>query len=284
MIFNQLLPTLARYFNRLTPRNIFLWGCLFLLMVGVVDFLTASSYSSSSLYLLPILFGAWYGGRVSGLLLCGLAIMMMLNIDSFTLSKTGLIWIHFWDEVVRLLIFVFVAMIFSSLRKHLANEEKLARIDSLTKVPNRLAFYEEANIEIIRARRYKHPLSIAYLDIDNFKEVNDEFGHHEGDRLLIMTAAIIKENLRATDTVARLGGDEFAILLPDTVSSSADIVIEKIHASLRHIAEGHGWHVDFSIGTATFIDPPNTIDEMIGRADNLMYTIKKGGKLRRFID
>jgi GGDEF domain-containing protein len=95
-------------------------------------------------------------------------------------------------------------------------EEILARTDPLTEVANSRYLYTLAEMEIERLSRYEHPFTVAYMDIDNFKEINDRFGRRAGDELLCLVASTMQNNLRITDTVARLGGDEFIILLPET--------------------------------------------------------------------
>lgn len=114
----------------------------------------------------------------------------------------------------------------------LIKEQELARIDPLTHVSNRRAFYELAEIEIVRARRNGCPLSVAYMDVDNFKFVNDDLGHATGDLVLVTIASTLRSELRASDIVARLGGDEFAILLPETDAESAQAVLDKLRARL----------------------------------------------------
>jgi diguanylate cyclase (GGDEF)-like protein len=157
-------------------------------------------------------------------------------------------------------------------------EREQARMDSLTQVMNRRAFYEVAAAESARARRYKRPLTIAYLDVDNFKWVNDFCGHGAGDALLITLARILKEKTRSSDIVARIGGDEFAILLPETEVAAADIVLQKLRQSLLNAAREIEWPVTFSIGAVFYKEPPASVDVMVHRADEVMYSIKNGGK------
>jgi diguanylate cyclase (GGDEF)-like protein len=129
-----------------------------------------------------------------------------------------------------------------------------------------------------RARRYPHPLTVVYMDLDNFKAVNDHFGHEVGDKLLRMITKIINRNIRSTDAVARLGGDEFALLLPETNGASAGRVIEKLHAQLLAAMKKNGWPVTFSIGVVTFLSQPESVDTMIKLVDDLMYAAKESGK------
>ena len=165
-----------------------------------------------------------------------------------------------------------------ALRSAVEREKDLARTDQLTGLTNRRAFGEMADGEIYRARRYQHPFSVAYVDIDDFKTVNDRFGHATGDALLRVAAEAMKSNSRAIDVICRLGGDEFAILLPETGPKPALVVCRKLHERLLDIMRQHGWPVTFSIGVMTFISPPSTVDEMISLADGLMYAAKNSGK------
>ena len=166
----------------------------------------------------------------------------------------------------------------SRLKGLLAKEQELARIDPLTNVPNRRAFYEALDKERVRSVRYRRPLTIAYVDIDNFKKVNDALGHAVGDELLVQVAAGLRSNLRASDFVGRLGGDEFAALLPETDATSAKLVLDKLRLRLFEEMKAHSWQVTFSIGAATFLDPPDSLDVIIRMADETMYSIKAHGK------
>ena len=109
----------------------------------------------------------------------------------------------------------------------------MARIDFLTGVLNSRAFYQIATAEIQRSGRYGHPLTLAYIDLDNFKTVNDEFGHSTGDELLKTVARTFSDNLRSSDYVARLGGDEFAILMTETSAQAALNVVARIQVLLE---------------------------------------------------
>ncbi len=166
----------------------------------------------------------------------------------------------------------------SRLKALLAKEHDLARIDPLTTVPNRRAFYEALDKERVRSNRYARPFTIAYVDLDNFKKVNDSLGHAVGDELLVEVALALKTNLRASDYIGRLGGDEFAILLPETDAAAANLVLRKLRLRLLEEMNAHAWHVTFSIGAATFLDPPDSLDVIIRIADETMYSIKTHGK------
>jgi diguanylate cyclase (GGDEF)-like protein len=164
------------------------------------------------------------------------------------------------------------------LRNLLSREQELSRVDSLTTVFNRRGFYEALEKERVRTTRYHHPVSIAYLDLDNFKKVNDSLGHAVGDGLLTQVAAAMQSNLRSSDVVGRLGGDEFAIILPETDAHGAKAVLDKLRHLLLKEMKTHGFNITFSIGAAAFIAAPDSLDTMIRMADETMYAIKSHGK------
>ena len=153
----------------------------------------------------------------------------------------------------------------------------MAGTDALTGVANRRHFYDLADSEINRLKRYGHPFTVCYIDIDNFKQINDTFGHGEGDNLLRLIAESIISNMRRTDVVGRLGGDEFALLMPETGADVALNVVGKVLA-LQGIAQKRGLTITLSIGMVVYLSPPENVEEMIKRADALMYSVKTGGK------
>lgn len=157
-------------------------------------------------------------------------------------------------------------------------EKELARIDPLTGVANRRAFYEFAAVEKSRGDRYGRPLTVAYLDVDNLKVVNEKLGPPIGDAVLLAVAITIHSNLRDTDVVARLGGDEFAILLPETGAEAAETVVQKLRTLLLEAMKKNDWPVTFSIGVVTYNKPPESPEEMVRKADDLMYVVKASGK------
>jgi diguanylate cyclase (GGDEF)-like protein len=144
-------------------------------------------------------------------------------------------------------------------------------------VANRRAFFEIANAERGRACRYGRPLTLAYLDVDNFKGINDRLGHASGDHLLVEVSRVLRDNVRASDAVARLGGDEFALLFPETDAAGAEAALRNLQKRLADAMQAADWPVTFSMGAAVFACP-ESVDEMIRAADELMYGVKKAGK------
>jgi diguanylate cyclase (GGDEF)-like protein len=164
------------------------------------------------------------------------------------------------------------------LKTLLANEQELSRVDPLTMVFNRRGFYESLEKERVRTVRYHRPVTLGYIDVDNFKKMNDTYGHTMGDELLIAVAAAVRTNLRTSDVVARLGGDEFAVLLPETDAIGSEQVLKKLRLKLLAATRERGWDVTFSIGAVTFLDPPDSVDVLVRLADETMYSVKARGK------
>jgi diguanylate cyclase (GGDEF)-like protein len=160
----------------------------------------------------------------------------------------------------------------------LEKERALSRIDPLTGLANRRAFYEILETEKQRCLRYQRPFSLAYIDLDNFKRINDTRGHTVGDLVLTTVAELIRSHVRTTDTVARLGGDEFAILLPETDPNGVRQLLSKLHQRLRVELQNAGFDVSMSVGAATFLNAPDSVDDIVRTADELMYSAKSHGK------
>jgi len=157
-------------------------------------------------------------------------------------------------------------------------ERAVARTDYLTGAGNLRFFLELLQKEIDRSLRYQHPFTLVYIDVDNFKTVNDQFGHIIGDEVLRTLVRNITTHVRKTDTVARLGGDEFALLLPETTQESARVAISKLQDGLLKEMQQNKWPITFSVGVLTCRAPPVKAGELVRIADELMYSVKYGGK------
>ncbi|KFZ30652.1 signal peptide protein [Pseudidiomarina salinarum] len=158
--------------------------------------------------------------------------------------------------------------------------EQMALMDPLTGLPNRALFYDRVNSARARAKRDGVGLGLLYLDLDKFKEVNDEYGHATGDALLSSVGQRIKHAVRATDTLARLGGDEFVVLV-DGVNDMASVkgVADKIDEAMRHPFKLPDGEVvmSLSIGLALSPEHGETVEELLHHADQAMYRAKRGG-------
>ena len=246
--------------------------------VGAVDLFTGAEVVFSVFYAAPIALATWVLGRTSGLLFSVIATILWTVADHHSLDQTWASGVPWWNAGVRLAFFAMVVLILAALKQALGEEQRLARVDALTRVPNVRRFREHLELELRRAERTGQPLSVAIFDIDDLKEVNDRYGHAAGDALLVAVARAWRYALRSTDLVARLGGDEFAVLLPDTSADAALVALKKGRgAALVAIGEG-GWQASLSIGAVTFVGGEADVEGLLRHADTLMYAVKSAGK------
>lgn len=157
----------------------------------------------------------------------------------------------------------------------------LAYFDALTNLPNRVSFQERVISKIPSLQRNSKRMALFFIDMDNFKNVNDTFGHFTGDKFLIEVAKSIKEILREQDTLARLGGDEFTVILEDAesvldIAFVAEKIIERFKAPI--IIESREFYTGASIGISIYPDDGTTYEELVKAADTAMYQVKESGK------
>lgn len=194
---------------------------------------------------------------------------------------------------VRTDFFEHLAAVVAICLENAVNLERLKRqglTDTLTAVNNRRFFDQRLGEEVASARRDGHPLSCLLLDVDHFKQVNDNHGHQTGDQVLMEVAALIRAQLRGSDVLARYGGEEFAALLAHTASETAVEVAERIRTSIAkrrfHLADDSGFNVTISIGVATFnpAQDPHAAgsggEHLVARADKALYEAKTAGRNR----
>ena len=251
---------------------------LSVILLGIIDYLTGYELTFSLFYLAPISMIAWFKGRMPGLLVSAASAVAWFLADFLSGNRYSQASIYVWNTLIRLGFFFIVTGLFSALRKAYDTNQKLVRSDYVTGAVSIRYFYDLAKTEIERSARYNRPFTLAYIDMDNFKAINDNLGHSTGDQLLRSITENIQYQIRPADTFARLGGDEFALLLPETDEEKARNVIARVQANLENEMLKHGWMVTFSVGVVTFCQPPKTVDEMIRLADTTMYLVKTRSK------
>lgn len=232
------------------------------------------------IYLIPISIAAWFCGIYYGVIIGILCSISWLNIYIYHKDILILDIFTVINSIVRILILLGCAVLLGKLHEALLHEKVLSRIDNLTGLANKKTFLEALYKEIDRSARHERVISMIYMDIDNFKTINDNYGHNMGDKVLQETAKILNSIFRSSDTVARMGGDEFAILLPEINNESAIIAAEKLRVDFHKMSEENKWQISLSIGVGTFSDPQRNSDKIIKFVDDLMYTAKKSGKNR----
>jgi diguanylate cyclase (GGDEF)-like protein len=269
------MKTIFNMLARKTKGYIWLLSFLSLSILFSIEYLLRSYIDLVPLYIIVVLLASWYGSSKTG-------ISLSIIISAFLLiSSSGDELSYFYNNSRIAVIFVvnlLVAILVTNFRNVYGFEAEAADTDTLTGVHSLRSFYAEIANEILRSRRYEHRFSLAYIDVDDFKKINDTLGHHEGDRLLIELANCLTTSLRATDTVARIGGDEFVCLMPETEETQAKSAILNVESSLKKRMSKKNWNVSFSIGLVTFDTLPEDVHEALKVADELMYSVKKSKK------
>jgi diguanylate cyclase (GGDEF)-like protein len=254
-------------------------GVVGVLLIALVDLATGPQLSCSIFYLLPVAACAWWGGFPHAILVAlagSLAWHIVDHIENPHLAHSAAMW----NGAVRFSTLTLVSSLVARLHASVLREARLARTDSLTGAANSRTFYEAAGVEAERARRAARPLTLAYLDIDDFKRLNDRLGHVAGDEALRHVVLTIQRNVGRLGLVSRLGGDEFALLLPYLGSEEAVALLARLHGLLLQEMARCGWPVTLSMGAITFLRPALDVDLMVRRIDSLMYGAKRKGKAR----
>lgn len=247
-------------------------------VLGLLDVLTGAELSFSIFYLVPITLVAWTMSLQWALAHAFLAAVTWLVADRAAGQVYSAPLLQYWNASIRLGYFVLFAVLFSKLRHSLDNERQLSRRDPLTGRYNRRAFDELADREVRRAVRYRRPLSLCFIDIDHFKQINDRLGHETGDDLLREVGATMVTSLRSTDIVARVGGDEFAVVMPETTEEHALIALHKTRTALTDRMVAHAWPVTFSMGVVSTEGETDSLSELLALADARMYEAKAAGR------
>jgi diguanylate cyclase (GGDEF)-like protein len=273
-----MLARLNIWLKQRSPYQVTFASLIFVVALAAVDHATGYELSFSIFYLFPIALAAWYGGRHQGIFLCIVSAAVWFIVDRTSGHHYSRAFIPYWNAGVRFIFFILTTELLTTLKDQLEKEQIMARLDGLTGAMNGRAFREDAQTILRIASRYGRPTVIGYIDIDNFKTVNDTLGHTEGDHVLRSVAAILLKSVRGADLIGRMGGDEFAILLPETEYSGATAMFDSLREELLKEAGKKGWPIGFSIGVAVFQIAPPSVDEAIKLADALMYRVKKGGK------
>jgi diguanylate cyclase (GGDEF)-like protein len=248
-----------------------------ILILGFVRIATEAEFSFASLGLFPVLFIAWTEGRRSGIVVSLLAALMWMVGDIASAREFSAAWIPWANAATRFMTYGLVALLAAQVKVLLDREHEGATEDALTGLMNRRAFLDAGENEVIRSRRYGHPLAVVFMDLDAFKTLNDSKGHHAGDAALTATAQGLRSVLRDTDRVARLGGDEFAILLPEIAYDEAVDAGRKISVAVNDALANYR-PVTASTGIAWFGSAEGDFTDMLKAADQLMYEVKASGK------
>lgn len=264
--------------SRIGPVSATALGLTVVAVVGWVDAVTGRDLSVAVFYLPGVFVATWFGGTPGGLVVAACATVAWLLAELFGGSIDFGPLVPLWNALGMLSLFAAGVAGVAKLKGALQRERALSRADPTTGVANARAFAEAAGREIERARRSGRPFSLVFADCDDFKAVNDTYGHTAGDTVLRSVAQRIRDAVREVDLVARMGGDEFAVLMPETDEAGARAAVEPIRAALRERPVSGGAPVTLSLGLATFAGGWPSVEEALRVADQLMYLAKGAGK------
>jgi diguanylate cyclase (GGDEF)-like protein len=245
--------------------------------VAVLDWLTGSHVSLLPFYAAPVALAAWLSGAWPGLCAAAAASLGLLVVASLEQAPPHPGYAY-WNALAAGSVFAALGLSLSRQREARLRERANARSDPLTGVRTQRDFYEAVELEIRRAERAPRPMTLAYIDVDDFRRFNDQMGRPAGDEVLRRTAEVLRKNTRVTDLVGRVGGDDFAVLLPETDPDGAMAVLWKLRRRLQRAMDRRRWTVTFSIGAVTFTRAPRDAEDIVRRADRLVVAVKLEGK------
>ena len=265
-----------------------------IVILGALDLLVGPTFSLLPLYAGPIALAAWLArpgvayvlALLAALTLVGVPLLIGGALVGGALIGGALIGgtqdsaLILWNiaSVALLLLLLLVAWLAARLTRRLADEASFAATDALTQLLNRGSFIVRLDAELARSSRYGRAFTLAYIDLDHFKAVNDLEGHDAGDEVLSRVADTLRSSTRQTDVLGRLGGDEFAAILPETTEGPSSSVLEKLQRNLVLAMKKGGWPVTFSIGVVTFEVSVETSRDALRVADEAMYAVKRSGR------
>jgi len=254
---------------------------VFVVAVSVADWLVGPNVSLVIFYVLPVIAATWLGRIRTGVILAVLVTVVGGSIAAADPgTATDVVWL--WNAAIPFAFYLLVVWLVAGQRTLLEIESRRATTDPLTGALTRRAFYEQADIDLDRARREHRPVAFIYLDVDGLKVVNDTIGHAAGDELLVRFAVVTRSAKRSSDQFGRLGGDEFALLLVGADLTEATAVAERVLDRLRHAP---GLESSASVGVVACPKTPGQLDGLVRLADQLMYLAKRsGGSVVRAIE
>jgi diguanylate cyclase (GGDEF)-like protein len=253
-------------------------GLILAAEIGILDFLSGHELAFSLFYLFPISLVTWFTNRRTAIVLAIMCAWVWFVADVAAGSSYSHYFIYIWNTLICLSFFMVTVLLLSALKRALAREKLLTLIDHLTGAVNSGRFYDLVQVEIDRFQRHKHPFTLIYIDIDNFKAVNEKLGYPIGDQVLCAIVRYAQKHLRKIDVIARLDGDKFGLLLTKTSQGSACIVLAKFQCGLLQEMKRNNWPVTFSIGVVTCNTSPSKTNELMTMVDELMYSVKRGSK------
>jgi diguanylate cyclase (GGDEF)-like protein len=250
------------------------------LLIAYLEYQEAKAYISLDvLYCLPVIQAARLGAiqalrRTDSQAPTIIAVLVAII---WSMVEASIVWPNYPIKALVLNIFTrsVTFTVIARVVTRLWQEREYGRRDMLTSLSNRVEFFEKFEIEQLRSERSGRPYSLLFIDINQFKMLNDDHGHHVGDAALKTLAEILQENSRRVDTVSRFGGDEFVLLFPDTEVKECEMLANRIVQAAEQEFQKQGWKISLSIGHVTETGKEHSADEVLRRADSKMYSAKR---------
>jgi len=247
--------------------------------VFVLNVRTGADLRLGILYVVPVLLAASYDGLGWGIAFALATALLRFGVGIDQMPLDTSLQVRLLNEAAYLTVVGVAIAGLSQLRRTQSHLQLLATHDPLTTVLNARAFASQLAQELGRNRRYGRPLALIYLDLDDFKKVNDAHGHATGDAVLRLVADAMRSAVRQADVVGRLGGDEFGVLMPETDGTVAHAVATRLAGGIRTVFRGTP-SVTASIGVVAVSGTEAGSDELLRKADQAMYEAKRAGKDR----
>lgn len=247
----------------------------FILVIFAAELSAPSDVRLGMFYLVPVLVATWFEGVFWGAICVVATVVLRMALEATQgLATPGLSALH---QAPFILVAGITMFGFRHMKRTQDALQRLATHDHLTNVLNAGEFTSRVTQELQRQRRYRRPSALLYLDLDNFKGLNDTHGHQTGDAVLRLVADAIRRTVREVDVVGRMGGDEFAVLMPETDSAVAAAAAHRLGDSVRTAFNGTP-PVTASVGVVSFDETTGSAAEVLRRADQAMYEAKRMGK------
>ena len=257
-------------------------SALLLALLVTADGLLGFEPAFRILYVLPLWLSTRLGGRWAGAVMVALCAWVGTTIDFHNRQPTEAAVLS--ASALHFIAFGIVMLVISRIEEALWSARKQALRDPLTGLLNRRAFTEFGGDAFARAQALNEPLTAVVIDCDDFKKLNDEFGHHAGDHTLQLLARALESETRHMDLIARVGGDEFVILLPGSDEEEARGVMARVEKAFDQRVQDAGYATTLSVGLASAKDGDRLFDSLIHRADGQMYTEKARNKKRAYLN
>jgi diguanylate cyclase (GGDEF)-like protein len=269
---------MATFHPRLSPKalpsgGVFLASLLVVALIAYIDMIDGPEIWLTPLYTLPVGAVAFFCAQKKQFLsVVVLSVVCQTAVfHSYHLANIP----EIADSCIALASSVLIAYFGRLARNSYLAMDALATTDFLTGLKNRRSFDSITDLEIAKQKRYGGHFSLAIIDLDGFKRLNDSLGHRAGDKALQALAGILSQSMRQSDTVARIGGDEFAVLMPNTMAADCQMICRQLSERIATQMADAGFRITASIGFSTFEEPPESTSEALHKVDLAMYSAKR---------